>query len=195
MKVCKVCGLSKPLAEFHSRSAKCKPCHAAAGAKYRAEHKAELAAKGRAYREANADRIAAVNREYREKAGDARRQYQRQRYEALKHEYSERAKRYRETAAEALKQKRKEKYAVNREAAIQAAAEWARKNPEKARAKAREIAKRQCEALTDAYVRSAMRTTKDAVPAELVQMKRDEIALRRLARLLKEASNANEQND
>ena len=48
--------------------------------------------------------------------------------------------------------------------------------------------------LGPAYVANLLRIPVDKVPPELLQVKRDEIALRRLARLLKEASNANKQN-
>jgi len=65
---------------------------------------------------------------------------------------------------------------------------WVAANPEKRRAQLR----RQVENLSDGYVRAKLKqkTTLRAadIPQQLVQMKRDELALRRLARLLTEGA-------
>lgn len=57
---------------------------------------------------------------------------------------------------------------------------------------------RAVEAVSDRYVRrllaAQLGVSYGQAPDELVQLKRDEIALRRMARLLKEASNAKQQN-
>lgn len=67
---------------------------------------------------------------------------------------------------------------------------WRKDHPEKVA----EYRRKHVDEVSQSYVANLLEIPTAKVPPELLQMKRDEIALRRMARTLKKASNENQQN-
>jgi hypothetical protein len=123
-KVCKKCGIKKPLSEFHKKldsyRNSCKECRKEETKKYRENNSEVIKEKKRIYYNLNKDEINEVRRtsdlykiriqKYNKKSSEKRKIYYKENYERL----SILKKDWREKNKEQLKQKRKEYYIKNK---------------------------------------------------------------------------------
>jgi len=197
MKACSVCGEHKPLPQYHKDSgakdghtSRCKACVQAASKAWREQNAAHRLAQKKAYYEANKARVLEQQRHYYEATKTERAAVAKAWAKANPDKVRAAKERYAARKGDALKDEKRTRYLQNREAALMKNKAWRDANPDKVAAYRRRLV----DELGPSYVaaRLGMQTAK--APPELLQMKRDQIALRRLARLLKEASNAKQQN-
>lgn len=197
MKACSVCGEAKALSEYHKDSgakdghtSRCKGCARAAGKAWREQNADHRMAQKKAYYEANKARVLEQQRNYYEATKAERAAVAKAWAEANPDKVRAAKKRYVERKGAALKEEKRTRYLQNHEAALIKNKAWRDANPDKVAAYRRRLV----DELGPSYVAGCLGMQTAKAPPELLQMKRDEIALRRLARLLKEASNAKQQN-
>lgn len=208
VKTCSKCGETKPLADFVKNERKCKPCATDYKRKWREQNKSRIAEN----RIANSDRIAAQKRLYRlenkEKFAEYSRRYRMENLEKIKQrermrlsehgpeirakkrewhlknseKISDRRKKYRETNKEKINDRARKYYAQNRcDINARRRSKYA-KNAQKIA----EQRKQYRSGLPDAYI--ARELTKDSpltradIPPELLEAKRLQLKLKRLAR-------------
>jgi hypothetical protein len=197
MKACSVCSEAKALSEYHKdsgakdgHSTRCKACVRAAGQAWREQNAERKRAHAKAYYEANKARVLEQQRHYYEATKPERTAVAKAWAEANPDKVRAAKQRYAARRGDALKEEKRTRYLQNREAALMKNKAWREANPEKVA----EYRRRLVDELGPSYVAGCLGMQTATAPPELLQMKRDEIALRRLARLLKEASNAKQQN-
>ena len=192
-KNCSVCGEHKPLAEYHKDSGardghtyRCKACVRAACKAWREQNAEHRLAQKKAYYEANKAKVLEQQRAYWQATKDERLAAAKRWAEAHPDSVRASKRRYQEKHGETQKLKKREQYKADPDAVNMKNKAWRDANPDKVTAyRAR---------LPDAYVASMLGLKAAQAPPELLQMKRDQVALRRLARLLKEACNEDEQD-
>lgn len=197
MKACGVCGESKPLTDYHKDSgakdghtSRCKACVSAATKTWREQNAEHRKAQRKAYYEANKAQILAAQKAYYETnaaklnmTGAAWAKANADKVKAYKREW---------TAANAqrLKEQKRQQYQANAAEWKARNAAWRKEHQEQVAAYRRQLV----DEVGPSYAAGLLGMQTATAPPELLQMKRDEIALRRLARLLKEASNEKQQN-
>lgn len=192
-KNCCSCGEQKALSDYHrdggakdGHSYRCKACVRAAGKAWREQNAERKRTNAKAYYEANKARVLEQQRAYWQATKQERLATAKRWAEAHPHSVSASKKRWQDKHGEAHKLLKREQYRADPDTVNMRNKAWRDANPEKVKAYR--------ERLSDAYVASMLGLRTDEAPAELLQMKRDQVALRRLARLLKEACNEDEQD-
>lgn len=197
MKACSVCGAQKAAAEYHKDSgakdghtSRCKACVRGASrlwreqnadhrkAQKKAHYEANMAVildAQKAYYQANATKLNMTAAAWARANADKVKTYKRQ---------------WSEAHAAELKARHRQEYDAN-------AAEWKARNRAWREAHQEQVAayrRRLVDDVAPSYAASMLGMPAAKVTPELLQMKRDEIALRRLSRLLKEISNEDQQD-
>lgn len=190
-KKCSKCGEVKGRWEFYAEkrnrdglASACKACHRLTGKKRRIEQRAHVKAVEKAYRDRNKERIAGV------KASG----YQRHR-DAIR----ERQLDYYQRNQDAIKAKAAAWKRENPEKALAAVAAWQKANPLKVADAKRKYSSNNVERerysdflarafLADAYVADCIALRRGDVPTELIAIKREQLAIKRMARELKKAA-------
>lgn len=197
MKACGVCGESKPLADYHKDSGakdvhtwRCKACVSSAAKTWREQNAEHRKAQRKAYYEANKAQILAAQKSYNE-ANAAKRNITRAAWDKANADKVKSYKReWRAANAQRLKEQKRKQYQANATEWKARNAAWRKEHQEQVSAYRRQLV----EEVGPSYAAGLLGMQTAKTPPVLLQMKRDEIALRRLARTLKKASNENQQN-
>ena len=163
VKTCAKCGETKQAGQFRTRRATCKPCQA----EYDRQYYAENRDKAREYRTENRDKIAERHRQYRAENRDKNAEYQRQYYAENRDKIVEHQRQYRAENRDKIAEYHLQYYSENRD-------------------KKAEYLRQYRAALPDACVAQEIKRgttlTRADIPPELLEAKRLQLKLKRLAR-------------
>lgn len=192
-KRCSKCGEVKALDEFcKDKNRKdgyfvyCRQCVSDKRKKYTQEHADELRVKRAAYRQANLERIRANERL---RVIDKQKTKERQEKYRARHKdvIAEKHRRYREANLAKVRETQRlstaKAFASNPEKFRAACRAWHKNNPENAAKRSR----KKVDGLSDGYVASAMRVKVSDATTELLALKREQLAIKRMTRELKKA--------
>lgn len=164
-KTCSKCGEVKGLGEFYAHPG-CKDGH-------RADCKTCVKRKTRQYEIDNKEKLRAYKREY---ARDWRARNPDKEREKKKRARSKHAESIKGYAAEYRARKKSELSASKKQ--------WAEKNQQRIK----DYTASYSDSLCDGYIACALKLPKDACPPELLALKREQLAIKRMARELKKAA-------
>ena len=208
MKECSFCREAKALSDYYKDSrakdghtSRCKACvnadsktwkkqNAERYAEYRTayyeKNKAKLITIRSAWAKVYADKVKSYERKWREANAQRLKEKNQQRHQANSADRKAMGKAWRKDHPEKVAEYRR-KHADEAKAMGMA---WRKDHPEKVA----EYRRKHVDEVSQSYVANLLEIPTAKVTPELLQMKRDEIALRRMARTLKKASNENQQN-
>jgi len=205
VKKCTQCGQVKPLSEFYKnssqrdgRTAACKACVAELSRRYYENNKEKIAEgmrrhyennkekmveRARRYREGNKEKIAARARRWREENKEKVAEYSRRYCGENKKKVAESTRRYYENNKEKIAEGMR-RYCENNKEKI---AEIKRRHYENNKEKIAERKRRHRKNLTDPYIKGLLRQQGISnPPAELVEIKRQQVIAKRLLQQMKE---------
>lgn len=182
MKECSFCREAKALSDYYKDSrakdghtSRCKACVNADSKTWKKQNAERYAEYRTAYYEKNKAKLITIRSAWAKENADKVKSYERK---------------WREANAQRLKEKNQQRHQANSADRKAMGKAWRKDHPEKVS----EYRRKHVDEVSQSYVANLLEIPTAKVTPELLQMKRDEIALRRMARTLKKASNENQQN-